>query len=166
MALGLQKPMLRNSNTDAGLRLTGLPETDGDIQSMVLWRGHFITACRLRVGYTAAARVMPINSPALTWRQDPCSQLHHQAKPKTKHDPFSLFEKTKPKQLLSYRRLFADSIRRLLGINIPVLPPQLRSMCQRTAKWAITLPGSVCSDPALKGKSCVLENWPSPGFWD
>ena len=109
MALGLQKPMLRNSNTDAGLRLTGLPEMDGDIQLTVLWWGHFITACHLRVGYVKA-RAMPVNSPVLTLRQDPFSQLHHQAKPKTKHDPFSLFGKTKTKQLLSYRRLFTDSI--------------------------------------------------------
>ena len=43
---------------------------------------------------------MPINSPVLTLRQDPFSQLHHQAKPKTKHDPFSLFEKNKTKTTL------------------------------------------------------------------
>lgn len=103
---------------------------NGDIHLMALWWGHFITVCHLRVGY-AAARAMPVNSPVFTLWQDPFSQLHHQAKPKTKHDPFSLFEETKTKQLLSYRRLFTDSIKRLFGINITVLLPQLSSMCQR-----------------------------------
>lgn len=50
MALGLEKPTLRNYNTDEGLRLTDLPEMNGDIQLITLWWGHFIIVCHLRVG--------------------------------------------------------------------------------------------------------------------
>lgn len=78
------------------------------------------------------SRVCSGKSSMLALWQDPFSQLHHQAKPKTKHALFSLFKKNKnKKQQLLPNHLFADSIRRFLGINITVLLPQLSSMCQR-----------------------------------
>lgn len=143
--VGLEKPTLSNYNMKVGLRLTGLTDINEDIiHLMAMWR-HFITVC------SSKSHANQQSSTHFTARS------FLQAKPKTKHDLFSLSEKKKKKTTIALLSLFTDSMRRLLSINITVLSPQLNCMHQR-GLWNKQLS---CQTQFVQ----TLHSKESPVFW-